>query len=80
MSKPKPRPRFRNISPLGALDVPALGTIIDAGEVFEVSEEIAALLAEQPEHYEPADGQPLGAPQTSAEKAESEEVRDDDAA
>ncbi|MGZ0067860.1 hypothetical protein [Microbacterium arborescens] len=44
---------FRNVSPLGALEVPALGRVIDAGEEFEVRPEIAELIAGQVENFEP---------------------------
>lgn len=46
-------PRFKNVSPLGALDVPALGRVIAAGEEFEVREDLAPLFAGQAENYEP---------------------------
>lgn len=59
--------QFRNVSPLGALDVPALGRIVHSQEVFEVREDIARLLNEQPEHFAPADGEPLGMPDSETE-------------
>lgn len=40
--------KFRNVSPSGDLDVPLLGRVIKAGEVFDATEEQAALLIEQP--------------------------------
>ncbi|UUE19326.1 hypothetical protein [Microbacterium sp. J1-1] len=61
--------QFRNVSPLGALDVPAIGRIIQPQEVFEVREDVAALLTHQPEHFAPADGEPLGLPDTDTEGA-----------
>lgn len=60
-------PQFRNVSPLGALDVPALGRIIHPQEVFAVRDDVAALLIHQPEHFAPADGEPLGLPDTDSE-------------
>jgi hypothetical protein len=30
-------PRFQNVSPQGALDLPLIGRVVDAGEVIEVS-------------------------------------------
>lgn len=54
--------QFRNVSPLGALDVPALGRIVQPQEVVAVREDVAALLINQPEHFAPADGEPLGLP------------------
>ena len=52
--------QFRNISPLGALDVPAVGRIIQPDEVFFAPEGVATMLIHQPEHFAPADGEPLG--------------------
>lgn len=46
-------PRFKNVSPLGALDVPALGRVIAAGEEFDVREDLVPLFAGQAENYEP---------------------------
>lgn len=48
-------PRLKNISPLGALDVPLLRTVVEAGQVFEVADEQARVLLHQPGNYEPAD-------------------------
>lgn len=45
--------KFRNVSPLGALDVPALGRVIEADEEFEVRPEVAELIAAQAENFEP---------------------------
>lgn len=45
-------PRFKNVSPLGALDVPALGRVIAAGEEFDVREDLAPLFAGQTENFE----------------------------
>lgn len=59
--------QFRNVSPLGALDVPAVGRIIHPQEVFDVPEDVSALLINQPEHFAPADGEPLGLPDTDTE-------------
>ena len=46
-------PKIRNISPLGALDVPVLGRVVGAGEEVEVEAEVAALLTAQTETWEP---------------------------
>ena len=46
---------FRNVSPLGALDVPDLGRIVEADEVFEVPDHLAPMFAAQPANYAPAD-------------------------
>lgn len=69
--------RLRNVSPLGALDVPALGRIIAAGEVFETSEEIAEALTAQAEHFEPTTD-PSGIP--ASDDTDTEGTTDDDAA
>lgn len=46
--------RFKNVSPLGDLDIPAVG-IIAAGEEFEVPEHLAEAFAGQASNYEPVD-------------------------
>lgn len=43
--------KFRNVSPLGAVEVPILGRVIEHGETFEVPDDLAPLLAAQTEHY-----------------------------
>ena len=43
--------KVRNVSPLG--DVEVLGRIVPAGDVFEVSDEQAALLIAQPDNFVP---------------------------
>lgn len=48
-------PRFKNISPLGALDVPALGRIVQPDEEFDVSTDVAALLGGQGVNFKPLD-------------------------
>jgi hypothetical protein len=47
-------PKFKNVSSSGDLDLPLIGRVVKAGEVFEVSSEQAALLAEQPAIWAPA--------------------------
>lgn len=40
--------RFKNVSPLGDLDIPALGLTIPAGEILETADpDVAASLADQ---------------------------------
>ncbi len=58
-------PRFKNVSPLGALDVPALGRVIAEGEEFEVREDLVPLFAAQVGNFEPVN---------PAAKAEQEEA------
>ena len=48
-------PTIRNISPLGALDVPLLGRVVDAGEAVEVTDEQAAQLLPQAANWEPVE-------------------------
>ena len=38
--------RIRNVSPLGALDLPLIGRILDPGEEFEVPDEVGQRLLE----------------------------------
>lgn len=45
-------PKFKNVSPLGALDIPALGRVVQAGEVFESPGEFAEYFAQQPDNFE----------------------------
>lgn len=47
-------PAIKNVSPVGALDVPLIGRTVEAGEVVEVSAEAAALLTAQPDNFLPA--------------------------
>lgn len=42
--------KVRNISPVGAVEV--LGRLVEAGATFEVSDEDAARLLEQPGNFE----------------------------
>jgi len=48
-------PKFTNVSPLGALEVPALRRVVEHGETVEVADERALSLAAQPATWEPAD-------------------------
>lgn len=45
-------PQLRNINPLGEVEIPLLGRAVGAGEVFDVSDEQAAALLDQPSNYE----------------------------
>lgn len=42
--------KIRNVSPLGAIEV--LGRLVEAGATFEVSDEDAARLLDQPANFE----------------------------
>lgn len=48
-------PKLKNISPLGALDVPLLRTVVAADQVIDVTEAQAKVLLLQPGNYAPAD-------------------------
>ena len=43
--------KFKNVSPSGDLEVPALGRVIAAGEVFDVPADLADGFAEQPTNW-----------------------------
>jgi hypothetical protein len=47
--------KVKNISPFGHLDVPLVGRVVEAGEVFDATEDQASQLLAQPTHYAPAD-------------------------
>jgi len=44
--------RFKNVSSVGALDIPLLGRVIAAGEEFDVPLDAGRLLEEQPANFE----------------------------
>ncbi|MEJ1195077.1 hypothetical protein [Pseudarthrobacter sp. CCNWLW207] len=48
-------PRLKNISPLGALDVPLLRRVVEADEIVDVTEDQARVLLLQPDNYQPTD-------------------------
>ncbi|WP_166804808.1 hypothetical protein [Cryobacterium sp. Sr8] len=45
-------PSFKNVSPQGDLDLPLVGRVITAGEVFEVTAAQADLLSAQPDVWQ----------------------------
>lgn len=45
-------PKFKNVSSLGDLYVPALRRVVKAGEVVEVPVDVAELLVEQPDVWQ----------------------------
>lgn len=47
--------RLRNINPLGAVEVPLLGRVLEAGEEFDIDDEQGAALLDQVGNYEPAE-------------------------
>lgn len=44
--------KFKNVSPLGDLEVPVLGRVVKAGEVFEVPPSIGESLVAQPDVFQ----------------------------
>ena len=47
--------KIKNVSPLGGLFVPAFGLEVKAGEIIEVSDEVAVALLDQPTNWVAAD-------------------------
>jgi len=45
-------PTLRNINPLGAVEVPLLGRVLEPGETFDVPKDVAERLLDQPGNYE----------------------------
>ncbi len=50
-------PRIKNISPIGAIDVPLLRRTLEADEQIDVTEDQARRLLAQPDVYGPVDKQ-----------------------
>lgn len=73
-------PKLKNISPLGALDVPLLRTVVEADQVFDVTEDQARTLLQQPDNYAPADkaAKTLAADLTAQQDNAGAERRDGD--
>lgn len=46
-------PKFKNVSSSGDLELPLVGRVVEAGEVFEVSDEQGLLLVDQPALWAP---------------------------
>ena len=44
--------KLKNVSPLGDLDVPVLGGVVKAGEVFEVPISVGKQLSAQPDVFQ----------------------------
>lgn len=45
--------KVRNVSPLGDLEVPAIGRVVASGEAIEVPDPLGASLLEQPANWAP---------------------------
>lgn len=54
-------PKFKNVSPLGVLDLPLLGRVVEPGEVVEVSAEQARHLEGQVAAWQPVTAATNGA-------------------
>lgn len=67
--------KFKNVSSLGELDVPALNAIVGAGAVVDVDGDLAAAFADQPSIWQALDddGKPLPVEKVKAEKPEAVE-------
>ena len=63
--------RLVNINPLGGVEVPMLGLVLDAGEEFEVDADVASLLLEQPGNYELAAAKPAKSTKATTENEAS---------
>ena len=44
-------PKIKNVSPSGDLVLPLIGRVVKAGEVFDVTDEQAVVLLEQPTNW-----------------------------
>lgn len=57
--------RLRNINPMGRVDLPLIGRILEPGETFEVDNDMGLRLLEQADNYEAVDS--VGAPEEEEE-------------
>ncbi|MGM9473186.1 hypothetical protein ACS5PJ_14425 [Pseudarthrobacter sp. YS3] len=73
-------PRIKNVSPLGALDVPLLRRVVEADEIIDVTEDQARVLLLQPDNYQPTDkaAKTLAADLTAQHDDAGAESRDGD--
>lgn len=46
-------PRFTYVGPFDSVELPLIGRHVKAGEAFDVTDDQAALLAEQPDNFTP---------------------------
>jgi len=65
--------RFKNISPAGALDLPLLGRVVEAGEEFDIPTDRGQLLELQPDIFEWVD-RPAGEPTVKELQAQLREA------
>jgi len=75
-------PKFKNVSPLGALDLPLIGRVVDRGEVIELTAAQAKHLRGQTETWKPvgsstpADDQADGQEPPDTQTGEGDQVAD----
>lgn len=62
-------PKFKNVSPLGALDLPLVGSAVGRGEVIEVTAAQAVHLAGQDDTWQPVKGRARGQDQEPGDGA-----------
>ena len=43
---------LKNVSPIGALDIPLVGKVVEANEEFEVPSDVAEVLLGQPDNFQ----------------------------
>jgi hypothetical protein len=86
--------KFQNVSPIGALDIPALGRVVEAGEKFDVPDDLVEYFESQPANFvevtasrssrggskkQSADGDEQGgAPAEKGEEPDEEESTNDE--
>ncbi len=44
--------RIRNVSPLGAIDLPLFGGVVEAGAVFDIADHLGSALLAQRDNYQ----------------------------
>ena len=44
---------LKNVSPIGALEIPLIGRVVEANEEFEVPSGVADALLQQPDNFQP---------------------------
>ena len=53
--------QLRNTNPVGAVDLPLIGRTLEAGEVFDIADDLGAALLEQLGNYETVKAAPVAA-------------------
>ncbi len=64
--------KFQNVSPIGALDIPALSRVIEPGEVFEVPSDLNDYFESQPGNFKKLGNS--GRPKKKADEQSSDET------